>query len=552
MNNSQPSAPAIALPPPVYFGLPGKFTHYRQFQDTAILRGHLSPARFVAQSAPVGFGKSLNAILQTILRGERAVVLTATKGLQDQYYREFHQMGMVDQRGRDNYPFVEDHTGKLTCESGPCMGGIFCKYKQRGCPYDAAVAAFNASQLAVTNYAWWLAVAGNPNIKSPAMLVLDEAHDAPAQLENALAFDLTDTDIRKYLSQPPEDQHPEDTFVNAPWSTWARVEATRLGGLVDAMAQNGTARTQPSQFRAIKRLAQGLGKLATASPSTLWVWERLDYDHAWRFAPLHPAQFAEGALFRGVPRVLLTSGTITPKTLTQLGLEPRNTDYQDYPSPFDPRRAPVVLLPTGIRNTRDISDEELGSLITTIDNIIAGRLDRKGIIHSVSYARQEWVLRNSRYAPIMFANRRKRRGGGNGVGHALDVESAAAVVQRFKQAPPPAVLVSPSVTTGWDFPGPECEYQIIPKLPFPDMSSRIMRARTKVDPEAATHACAVELQQMCGRGMRGERDRCETLILDASGRWFFGRPNAHHFNLSFWQFFQWGREAQLPAPPPKL
>lgn len=540
--------PLPQLPPPCTFGLPAKFTGYRRYQSDAIVRGFLSPTRFTAQAAPVGFGKSLNAVLQAVLRGERTVILTATKGLQDQYHREFAAIGLVDQRGRDNYPYCGNipGTNQYTCETGPCLGGIACRFKNKGCLYDAAVAAFNSSQLAVTNYAWWLAVAGNPNIAPPQFLVLDEAHDAPAQLENALAFELWDNDARKYLTPHPQEQEPGDMYVNGAWAGWARAESSRLSAMVDGMAKTRLTQESFPLYKTLKRLAGNLQRLSTAGPSVAWVWDRMDRSRGWKFAPLDPAQFAEPELFRGVPRVLLTSGTITPKTLVQLGLTPTNTNFQDYPSPFDPSRAPVTLLDTKIRNTKNITDEEFMSLIATMDNIIGSRLDRKGIIHTVSYGRQELILANSQWAGIMYANRRKTRG------VAMDAYSAAEVVAAFKAAPAPAVLVSPSVTTGWDFPGPQCEYQLIPKLPFPDMSGRILQARVKSDPGVTNHICAVELQQMCGRGMRMESDRCETFILDASGRWFFGNGNKHYFNQSFWQFFRWGREGEVPPPAPKL
>ena len=38
------------------------------------------------------------------------------------------------------------------------------------------------------------------------------------------------------------------------------------------------------------------------------------------------------------------------------------------------------------------------------------------------------------------------------------------------------VLVSPSVSTGYDFPGRECEWQFICKVPFPDGRAKIQQA----------------------------------------------------------------------------
>jgi hypothetical protein len=40
-------------------------------------------------------------------------------------------------------------------------------------------------------------------------------------------------------------------------------------------------------------------------------------------------------------------------------------------------------------------------------------------------------------------------------------------VATFKRRKAPAFLVSPSMTTGWDFPYDQCRWQIIAKVPIP-------------------------------------------------------------------------------------
>jgi Rad3-related DNA helicase len=537
---------------PDQMGLPRKFTGYRNGQDAAIYKGVVSPCRFVAQSAPVGFGKSVNVVAQSILRQSRTVILTATKGLQDQYYGDFSTVGLVDQRGRANYPYCGNPQSGETCETGPCMGGLMCKFRNRGCLYDAAVMSFNKARLAVTNYAWWLAMAGNPAIHSAKFLVLDEAHDAPDQLEKALSFDLLSMDVRKYASSaPPLDQPDSEYTVSLRWTQWARGEGVRMIQQADALRHEKT-RFTPEMFRAYKKLntlGQQLLRLGAGGDNQPWVWERLE-GSGWRFTPLHPGQFAETLLFRGAPHVLATSGTINNAVLQELNLDPATVDCQDYPSPFSSDRAPVYLLPTGIRNTYNITDAERASLLATMDNIIGARLDRKGIIHSVSFERQRWILENSRYRHLMFANvpgnhRTTIERGPNAYRHT----QTAAAVAAFKSAGPGAVLVSPSVSTGYNFPGTLCEYQILPKLPFINMRGRVMIARSRYNPNYANQRCAKELQQMCGRGMRFPKDRCETFILDASGRWFFTQ-HRDLFNAAFWQFFRWADG--LPGPAPKL
>ena len=67
--------------------------------------------------------------------------------------------------------------------------------------------------------------------------------------------------------------------------------------------------------------------------------------------------------------------------------------------------------------------------------------------------------------------------------YAHDSKNTFEVVERFKKAKPPAILVSPTVTSGWDFPGLECEYCIIGKIPYPTTTDPVIQARDKEDKE---------------------------------------------------------------------
>jgi Rad3-related DNA helicase len=87
----------------------------------------------------------------------------------------------------------------------------------------------------------------------------------------------------------------------------------------------------------------------------------------------------------------------------------------------------------------------------------------------------------------------------------------------------PAVLVTPAATTGLDFPYDACEYQVIAKIPYPDMRSKVLRARMKVDQDYPSYLAMQTLVQSCGRGMRAEDDQCETFLVDGNAGWFLSR-----------------------------
>ena len=94
---------------------------------------------------------------------------------------------------------------------------------------------------------------------------------------------------------------------------------------------------------------------------------------------------------------------------------------------------------------------------------------KKGIVRTASYKRAEWLQSESTWGRYMHMNR--------------EGAEAARVAEKFRNAEPPAVLVSPSYGTGHDFPNYECEWIWIPKLPFPDRSDPVMIARMQDDPD---------------------------------------------------------------------
>lgn len=118
---------------------------------------------------------------------------------------------------------------------------------------------------------------------------------------------------------------------------------------------------------------------------------------------------------------------------------------------------------------------------------------------------------------------------------------------------PPAVLVSPSMIRGYDFPGEECEVVVIGKVPWPDGRGAISKARGEIDPQFPAWAAITAVQQEAGRAVRSEWDRCEIFIVDDDWEWFWKR-NWKMAAGAFRDAVTWGGKMQLrvPVSPPKL
>jgi Rad3-related DNA helicase len=170
--------------------------------------------------------------------------------------------------------------------------------------------------------------------------------------------------------------------------------------------------------------------------------------------------------------------------------------------------------------------------VDRIDRIIAGRLDRKGIIHTKSYQRARVVQALSKYSNVMLLH---------------DSKSAREIIDRFKRSPSPCVLVSPSVEEGYDFIGDLARYQIIAKVPFMDTRSALAKARSTEDKDWVYYEASQSIVQMHGRIVRAMDDFGETFIVDEHFTWFRKRvvwPKS--FRLT-WRDVQ---VSAIPAPPP--
>jgi Rad3-related DNA helicase len=236
-------------------------------------------------------------------------------------------------------------------------------------------------------------------------------------------------------------------------------------------------------------------------------------------------------LWAGVPQVILLSATLYPYTLSLLGIPREKYDFKAFSNGWPKQNGLVYYIPT-VKLSYKSDDAAYQKIVDRMDEIISGRLDRKGIIHTGSYARMRTLMERSKYSKYMLFNER--------------AGDSTLIANRFRAAKAPAILISPSFSTGWDFAYDSCEYQIIPKTPFPYSESRVMQERCK-DESYRTYLTLTAVSQMIGRGRRAADDRCETFILDnhfpgvfAKGERFMGKAFSMH------------KVATVPKAPEKL
>lgn len=531
-------------PPPNEFGAPAKFTAWRDGQDDLFWDIVDSKKRFSIHNSPVGSGKSLAYMAAAISQGKRVAILTESKGLQDQLENDFGSIGLFDMRGLQNYVckaldeggLLEDmwkkRWGRPKCDVGPCTAGLRCDLKDGGCDYFDGYRAACAAKLLSTNYAYWIAIHKyGQGLGKFDMLILDEAHAADSQLSAAMSVEFNKKDMQELGSKPPKITAPMQN-----WRMWGRVQLNKIQGKLNFYTQGAkigqaagssgvvfvtdTDIPDATELKFWKKLE---GKCQTLSDSTDdWIIEIAEESGNIRIAPAFIRKYAESYLFLGIPRIVMMSATVRPKIADLLDLPPDSYEFIEYPSTFPVERRPIFWIPTVALN-HSSPEEDLRTLVVRIDQIIAryAPYKLKGIIHTVSFDRQRYILKHSRFRSIMHANTS---------GNTQDV------VKSFRESPGPAVLISPSVGTGFDFPYQASRFQIIAKLPFRDMRSELLKAQVRDDPEIVDYLVSQDLLQIYGRSTRSPDDASQNWILDNHIEWFIKKT--HLFPKYFLDAFQ--------------
>ncbi len=531
---------------PIQLNLPEKFAQFRPAQIEAADHVLGSPYRFNPMSLPIGSGKSLIAMAIAKASGLRTVILTATKGLMRQYTEDFYP-NLAEIKGRANYTCA--HWMHLNCRYGalegcPLVDGGGCNYE---CQRDMA----RLAPIVVSNYAYWFHVNEHPHgLNDPPQfdedlgrpiqqLILDEVHSAPGELSKYLQ-----TQVKQSWLHIAGLKQPESENIG-PWREFAlnsivivtKLLAKSTKSLKLAVANHSlTLRRLRDEVYMLDALKTSLAAISVMNPEDWVMEEPIDsprHDRVWVFDNVWPAQHSF-KLFRNIPKIILMSGTLRPITLRLLGIPENRYKFREWPRIFPSTHTPVYYIPT-VRMSYGVKDWELDIWVRRIDEIIESRLDRKGIIHTVSYPRQAYLVAHSKFGQYMLGNTGEP-----------ESDTAAQVVDRFKALDAPSILVSPSFSTGWDFPGRDCEWQIIAKVPFPDPRSKVIQARSARMSSYIDQIAMQDIEQASGRGTRSHLDRCEIFIIDDAIKGLMFRCRN---SKSRW--FDYIQMNQVPPPGPR-
>jgi len=480
--------------------------------------------KVVVLEAPTGSGKTL--IAETVRREleTRACYVCHNKDLQTQFHGDFPYSKVL--YGRDNY-VPTDAPYKTTCRD--CTWNpstekcLVCATGRQFCPYQQAKAAAVRSPVPVLNSAYWLTETQNQRSRfaRTGLVVFDEADTLEKVLMGQVEIFLSEATQLKYRIEPPKRLTIKKGYrVEKSYGDWAghaldmiaepleRLQVLALGGEF----------SNPEQSRELARLEQlqtSISQMqADIAEDIPWVYtggagSARRKGKELSFKPVKVDKFGQKRIWSKDKRFLLMSATIVSagQTMADLGWD---GDYRfiTVESQFHPRNRQVVVKPvvdmsrkgqeTGGTRLRDRAG-------LTVSDIIDRHDGERGVIHSVSYDLAKLLL------PFCEQSR---------PGHCYSYTSSrerAQAIAAFK-ARPASLLVAPSVERGVDLPGELCRFQIIAKVPYPNLGDLQVQERvynTRDGNVWYNMQVARTIMQMVGRGVRRQDDYCTCYIIDS-------------------------------------
>ncbi len=522
--------------------------------ESAIKSGY----RHIFLEAPTGFGKTPVAITMVRYLGN-SHICTATKDLQAQYRRDFPFVFEV--KGRGNFPcIVKEEMGlDENCDFGPCVkdAEYDCAYKTRLLDYrtigegtpsetvrlDSLAEKGYIERLrkqsklvelewrpchyfhqkwigarashTVYNYHYFLSdifYAGTTQTRK--LLVLDEAHQLEREVGDFKSLAINKNSLRflPRLQMPRERLDDIETWMEFCSNFHDRLlkfvelatDSIEAGRLVEPY-------TERNLIEAINRQKNVEAALYDMrSNKRNWIVSGVQKDPAGQcqsvtLTPLETHRYFDEILDKGTISLFMSATILSKDYMCKVtGLDPQKVKFiQIRDSEFPVSNRPIRLMNVAWLNAKTMS-ESLPKIAKAIDNIMSIHRNEKGIIHTTSYMQLQFIRENLS---------RENSGRLIETGSTLDREEVLAKHAASKR---PTVLISPSLHQGVDLKDELSRFQIIVKVPYPDLTDKKVSAMKDRDPKWYNWHTVLRLAQSYGRSVRGPEDFATTYILDSS------------------------------------
>jgi Rad3-related DNA helicase len=480
--------------------------------------------KYLILELPPGVGKS--AIGMTIARyfknkNKSTYYITPQKILQDQYANEFKDIAII--KGKKNYRCLHDPF--LTCDYGACeksskqlikpeltydtdnkennIKNKKSKQKCINCPYKIAVEdAFNSS-ISLFNFDGYYLHTNFSKFSSQErnLLIIDECHKIENKMINLYSLSLSKKEhsdlpeyknihqyqpylikLRMMLEQNINDNNQQLNLVT--------IDNTLLDRLLKERDKN---------IDKISKIEKILNNIEHD-----WVINtEYNFDKTFKgieIKKLYVNDVIPSYIFKKTPKIILMSATIiNPKEFcTYNGIPYNSAMYFNAGSPFNINNRKIYIIGSGSMSMKNF-DFSKKMLVEDIKRIINHHKNDRGIIHTYSNKIANFIRDTIIDDRIIVKD---------------DKHSIEYCLNKLKESKN-GIIVGSAMEEGLDLKDDLSRFQIISKIPYPNLGDNQIRIRKDNDKEYYQYLTILTLCQAYGRSIRTHTDYANTYILDS-------------------------------------
>lgn len=492
--------------------------------------------------AGTGIGKS--AIATTLANMyDDSYILTMTKQLQEQYLDDFGEM-LVEIKGKGNYKC----NYKGNCDF--CIRAEYNIARCSDCDYLIAFRKAKKSKNVITNYDFMYRVGVDNQMLDPRqLLILDEAHN----LERKMLMLSSHLLNREYIStkfgidifealMKGEKSYNHIKSESDYWIDVCKKLMKACGENIEKIGGKGKEvqvtldefESNPSKYSSIDYIEKQIlesdlkefNSIRLGLESKDLIIDVPDFksikknkmDISAEFKPYSVSDATQNLLSFGETRIFLTGTLGDMKKFCQWNnINPDNTYYIYEKSPFDVSNRPIYRDFVGNMSgsRRNVPNWKNKRAISKIKQLIGKYPNQKGVIHTSSNEQAFWIMDNLKEYNLLFV-------GG---------ESRNEVLKEFNESKDDAILIGASIKDGVDLKGDLCRFQIVFKVPYPQLNEQV-KYRKSLDPSWYYYQAVMAIMQAYGRGIRDKDDYCDMYIIDSNFKKLFDY-NYNFFNEYF-------------------
>ncbi len=492
--------------------------------------------------AGTGIGKS--AIATTLANMyDDSYILTMTKQLQEQYLEDFGEM-LVEIKGKGNYKC----NYKGNCDF--CIRAEYNIARCSDCNYLIAFRKAKKSKNVITNYDFIYRVGVDNQMLDPRqLLILDEAHN----LERKMLMLSSHLLNREYIStkfgidifealMKGEKSYNHIKSESDYWIDVCKKLMKACGENIEKISGTGKEvqvtldefESNPSKYSSIDYIEKQIlesdlkefNSIKLGLESKDLIIDVPDFksikenkmDISAEFKPYSVSDATQNLLSFGETRIFLTGTLGDMKKFCQWNnINPDNTYYIYEKSPFDVSNRPIYRHFVGNMSgsRRNVPNWKNKRAISKIKQLIGKYPNQKGVIHTSSNEQAFWIMDNLKEYNLLFV-------GG---------ESRNEVLKEFNESKDDTILIGASIKDGVDLKGDLCRFQIVFKVPYPQLNEQV-KYRKSLDPSWYYYQAVMAIMQAYGRGIRDKDDYCDMYIIDSNFKKLFDY-NYNFFNEYF-------------------